>query len=237
MGYGDTASHDRPPGDGIDLGGNHTALSVAVGGAHACALLDNRGVKCWGQNNKGQLGYGDTTDRNAPPIDFVNLGRNRTARQVVAGADYTCAILDNNEVKCWGNILGDRRPNNARFLSAPLIVESIDFKSVYNVLRLAAGSIHTCAVLDGGRAKCWGVGDHGRLGYENVHFLPEPAADPIDFDNDITGVTEIAAGERHTCALFFDRSVKCWGAGEDGQLGYGNTRNLPMPLPSFTVYP
>ena len=84
------------------------AAVIAAGFAHACALLDNGTVKCWGRNNFGQLGVGDTTNRgngigqmgdNLPTVD---LGTNRTATAITAGGFHTCALLDNNTA-CWGD--------------------------------------------------------------------------------------------------------------------------------------
>ncbi|MEY3366844.1 MAG: hypothetical protein RIS71_1581 [Actinomycetota bacterium] len=92
----------------IDLGPGRTATQIAVGGAHSCALLDNYDVKCWGQNDMGQLGYGDTANRgdgsnemgsNLPAIQFPS---GRSARNLVAGANHTCALLDDASVICWG---------------------------------------------------------------------------------------------------------------------------------------
>ncbi|MDE0928679.1 MAG: fibronectin type III domain-containing protein, partial [Acidimicrobiales bacterium] len=86
-----------------------TSTQLAAGGEHTCALLGNGAVKCWGQNYDGQLGYGDTNRRgdeagemgdNLPAID---LGTGRTATQITAGGEHTCALLDNATVKCWGS--------------------------------------------------------------------------------------------------------------------------------------
>ena len=72
------------------------------------AILNDDTVKCWGKGGNGQLGYGDTSNRgdgsnemgnNLPTVD---LGTGKTAKQVVAGKLHTCAILNDDTVKCWG---------------------------------------------------------------------------------------------------------------------------------------
>ena len=87
----------------LSLGNERTALQVATGQYHTCVLLDDKSIKCWGDNLVGQLGYGDSTERHAPEATAtVNLGASKTAKQVVAGAEFTCAILNDDTVKCWG---------------------------------------------------------------------------------------------------------------------------------------
>ena len=70
-------------------------------------ILDNSSVKCWGYNNRGQLGIDSTTDMGKTSgemaaLPIVNLGTGRTATAIAAGREHTCAILDNSSVKCWG---------------------------------------------------------------------------------------------------------------------------------------
>jgi alpha-tubulin suppressor-like RCC1 family protein len=93
----------------IDLGTGRTATAISAGQNHTCALLDNASVKCWGSNNNGQLGQGNTNNLgdganemgdNLPSID---LGTGRTATAISASSgDHTCVLLDNSAVKCWG---------------------------------------------------------------------------------------------------------------------------------------
>ena len=65
-------------------------------------------VKCWGRNDEGELGLGDTKNRGdgagemADSLETVELGAGRTAKTITAGEYYTCAILDNGQVECWG---------------------------------------------------------------------------------------------------------------------------------------
>ena len=92
----------------VDLGTGKTARAITAGDSHTCAVLDNASLKCWGKNDSGQLGLGNTSTLgdgsgemgdNLPVID---LGTGRTAKAVTMGHDHTCAILDNDSVKCWG---------------------------------------------------------------------------------------------------------------------------------------
>ena len=88
------------------------------------------------------------------------------------------------------------------------------------VTAVSAGNAHTCAVVRGG-VKCWGNGQYGKLGdgSESKKDVPvdvkglEPGTDK--------GVTAVSAGKQHTCAVLRGGGVKCWGDGNDGQLGNG----------------
>ena len=85
------------------------------------------------------------------------------------------------------------------------------------VIQIAAGSSHTCALLDDGQVRCWGANYHGQLGYGNTDAIgdDEKPVDAGDVEIADSGsgvkVIQIAAGSRHTCALLDDGRVRCWG--------------------------
>jgi alpha-tubulin suppressor-like RCC1 family protein len=97
-----------PPTLSITIGTNRTATAITAGDAHTCAILDNSAIKCWGLNDSGQLGQGNTinlgdnADEINPSSKIVDLGAGRTVGGIAAGDDYTCAVLDNASIKCWG---------------------------------------------------------------------------------------------------------------------------------------
>jgi len=108
-----TAAEDSA-GNNID---NHTqtygfettsTIPITAGSAYSCFILDNGSVKCWGENNLGQLGLGDIINRGDNSSDMgdnltiVDLGTGRTATAIATGDSHTCALLDNASVKCWG---------------------------------------------------------------------------------------------------------------------------------------
>ena len=117
-GYFDSVARGSAPGDtGGDLPylniGSDDNLSrvtaVAVSPEHVCAiLLPNNRIKCWGSNGSGQLGLGDTLTRGRSSgtmgdnLPYVDLGTGRTAKSLAVGSKYSCALLDNDRVKCWG---------------------------------------------------------------------------------------------------------------------------------------
>ena len=95
---GSNTDTNAPSSTAINLGTGRTAVAVAAGDHHTCAILDNGDLKCWGRDNYGQLGDGGSnTDTNAPSSTAINLGTGRTAVAVYAGSHHTCAILDNGD--------------------------------------------------------------------------------------------------------------------------------------------
>ena len=105
LGYGDTDIRIAPEATTVvNLGSGKTAKAISTGGSHTCAILNDGSLKCWGNNGNGQLGYEDTTQRNAPETTMVvNLGSGKTAKAISAGGGYTCAILNDDSLKCWGS--------------------------------------------------------------------------------------------------------------------------------------
>jgi len=79
--------------------GLNDVISISSGDYHACALLSDKTVRCWGANEAGQLGNGNTKDSTTPVV-VVDLS-NPTV--IAAGETHTCARLDNGSVRCWGD--------------------------------------------------------------------------------------------------------------------------------------
>ena len=96
----------------VDLGAGRTATAITAGDGHTCVLLDDGAVKCWGYNAVGQLGYDQTPDLSGStsprwPARSTSAPGERRPRSPPA-MTHTCALLDNDTVKCWGfNKMGE----------------------------------------------------------------------------------------------------------------------------------
>ena len=109
---GDTRNEMGVSLPAVDITGEppQGVMQLAVGDAHSCAVIKPGKIKCWGRNWDGQLGLGDDVSTHGGSghemgmnLPFVNLGTGRTATQITTGGSHTCAILDNDIIKCWGN--------------------------------------------------------------------------------------------------------------------------------------
>ncbi len=203
-----TTTDSNVPVDVLGLSIGVTAISA--GGIHSCALITDGRVKCWGSNNFGQLGDGSNKDRSIP-VDVAGLGGNAT--KIAIGGEHSCALIDTGAVKCWGrNNSGQLGDGTASPRSVPA-----DVSGLTGVTAIAAGFNHTCAVTSGGGVSCWGQNLGGPLGDGTT----TTRLVPVEVSGLVSGVTAIAAGFGHTCAVTGTGGVLCWGLNESGQIGDG----------------
>jgi alpha-tubulin suppressor-like RCC1 family protein len=235
-----------------------TALaSISAGGFHTCAVTDSGGVKCWGNGEWGQLGDGTNGDNDfigGSPLASIPVSVCQTydssahscqkplsgAIAVSAGSGHTCALTTSGSVKCWGqNFSGALGVDNAYCSNnfggqfpcsnTPVAVSGLDG----GVAAIAAGDGHSCALMNTGGVKCWGLNTYGQLGDNTTSSSTTPVDVCETYDSSthecsqpLTSVRAIAAGFANTCALMSDGRVKCWGA----SLGNGGAAPSAMPV-------
>jgi alpha-tubulin suppressor-like RCC1 family protein len=227
---GSTGGSSPNPVGPLDLGVGRTAKAISVGLSHNCVILDDDTLKCWGSNWDGQLGYGDKTNRNAPPATPVDLGAGRTAKAVSCGASHTCAILDDDTLKCWGyGSNGQLGIGNNIIISSPTAVVATYLGA--GVKSVAAGQYHTCAVLNDGSMKCWGHGGLASLGYGDTSIRSSPPAQNVNLGAGLITAKSVSATvlNGHTCVILNDDTLKCYGNNGYAQLGYGDTTQRTVP--------
>lgn len=224
---------------------------VSVGNTHACAILDNDQLNCWGDNASGQLGVGDMARRGDQPGEMgdarpaVSLGTSRFAKAVYVATGFTCAILDNSTVHCWGSNhagqlgLGDVNARGDAQGEMGDSLPTVHPGTGRTVLSMSNGVHSSCALLDNRSFKCWGGNNHGQLGIGTtaargdgpgemgdtlpiVRFgsalvpkMPDPAA-PL--------VPTFFQGE-NACVILHTGQIKCWGLNATGELGVGDAPN------------
>jgi alpha-tubulin suppressor-like RCC1 family protein len=193
---------------------------IAAGSNHACAVTTAGGVKCWGAGKEGQLGDG-TLMNSSVPVDVLSLP---TGVQMIAiGSDYSCVVTTAGTAKCWGSGKDGRLGNGTQSDSfAPDIVRGLGS----GVSMVASSIFHSCAVTTTGAVKCWGLGIRGALGNGSAatSFIP------VDVTGLGSGISMVAVGAGHSCAVTTTGAVKCWGRGVRGELGNGANQDSAIPV-------
>ncbi len=201
---GDGTATDRPTP--VDVAGLRDVSAIATGTLHTCALTSDGQVSCWG--------YGQSVDATGftthEPADVPDLGGRVV--EIAASLDRTCARLAEGGITCWG-------PNFSAQAGAPAMERfvAIDVSRLTGgATALAVGETHACALTGRGDAACWGSDHHGQLGQGITS--DHGVAVPVEVVGIGGGITGIATGGRHTCAIAGD-DIRCWGSNDHGQLG------------------
>jgi alpha-tubulin suppressor-like RCC1 family protein len=172
---GDTTTQPRTaPGLPVDLEGK-PAKSIGAGDLFTCALIDSGAIRCWGDNEFGQLGDG-TLEARQEPGAAVDLPE--PAAQVFVGNEHACALVGKAEAWCWGrNSSGQLGDGSHTSRATPVRVELPG-----DVLGMALGEQHTCALVDesddAAAVYCWGSDVDGRLASARPLQFPTAVAGP-----------------------------------------------------------
>lgn len=219
LGNGASPNRSEVPSQATGLASGYT--SVVAGQDFACALSAAGGVKCWGRNQRGQLGTGSTTNQSVP-VDVPGVSG---VTAIAAGLQTACAVTTGGGVQCWGEGYGTSAID-VPGLSGVTAVE-LGGSLTVDENRNAYALWYVCAITSAGTAKCWGHNEYGQLGNGSTNLTSTPVA----VSGLAAGVVAITAGARHTCAILHDRTAACWGRNKSGLLGNGGTTNSLVPVP------
>ena len=228
------------------------AVSVAVGDEFACALLRSGLVDCWGGDNYGQLGVGESTGPQVcqvvggnvacaqRPVEVTGI---RDAVSIGAGGADACAVVRGGETYCWGaatdGVLGDESEQGTEACgtaspAARCSPHPAPVLGVADATAVAVGSLDACALVRGGRVTCWGDDGDGQLGDGTTtgpqacmaSGSPEPCSLVPVLVHGISGARSVTVGVGDACALLEAGAVDCWGGNAQAELGTGST-NAP----------
>ena len=191
--------------------------------------MEDGGLKCWGLNRFGQLGYGHTN----------NIGDNETLSNLAAislpesvidvgiHTDNICAVFESGNSKCWGRSsgLGQAASGNIGDNETPFALANLNFGGLVD--SLSFGELSFCALLRTGSVKCWGANTFGKLGLGNSQTVTS-----VPYVANATAVSlgqnavHLALGHSHSCVLLVNGNLKCWGYNGFGHLGLGHTNTI-----------
>jgi alpha-tubulin suppressor-like RCC1 family protein len=189
-------------------------VAIAAGSSHTCAVRVDGTARCWGSKSFGQLGTGG-----GAIVAPLNLTTAATvvglsdAVSITAGSGHTCAVRASGAVSCWGsNALGELGNGND---DSSLHTVPADVPGLTDVIGVAAGGNHTCALRANGQVRCWGENLRGQVG-DGTFALIRPSPTTVQ---GLGGAVALAVGQEYSCARRADGDVRCWGRGDGGQLG------------------
>lgn len=198
--------------------------SLSIGVYHTCGVRTDGSAYCWGEGSSGQLGIANGAVIQQPTPAPVLGGR--TFASIDAGSNHTCALTSDGSAWCWGfNRLGSggTGSHSPEFNYAPAAVSGgLSFTA------LSAGRWHSCGLVAGGSAYCWGSNLNGQLG--NGFAQPEGLNTPTAVVGGFF-FAAISAGWEHTCGVTSTGEGKCWGQ-DGGQLGDGTASSSPVLTPA-----
>lgn len=186
-----------------------------------CVVFADGRARCWGSDTvivdstrppcATQMCAYDDCCGIVLPAEMGDLPLPEPVVALSGGLLHMCALSETGNVYCWGSDGAQLSYATTDAIESPADVGPVALGEP--ALEISAGRDHTCALLEGGRIKCWGSNDGGQLG------LGKPGAvsgDQVAFEAAIEvggEVLEVAAGEMQTCALLHDGIVRCWGGG------------------------
>lgn len=216
----------------------YRASYVCAGYHHTCAIVDDGRVACWGGNNVGQIGNGESNTNHDTPQLVSGIGGTGTLSGVEAltcGSVHNCASLSDGRVVCWGSGWQGQLANGLTGAAAqstvPAVALASDGVTALRDIELFASQDVTCGNDTQGRLLCWGDDQYGQLPNgtrSGSHPLPVLAVGP-DGQTPFLGVTQTCASGENGCAIA-SGNVYCWGRNLNGQLlDHTGTNGVDVP--------
>jgi alpha-tubulin suppressor-like RCC1 family protein/phosphodiesterase/alkaline phosphatase D-like protein len=215
-------------------------MSIMCGSSYSLALCGDGTVAAWGNNDKGQLGDGTTTNRSSPVwVDMSGELKGRTVVAVAAGWAHNLALCADGAVVAWGSNEKGQLGNGASSVSAsrPVLVKMVGALVGKTVAAVAAGFTHSLVLCTDGSLVTWGGNYAGELG-NGVSGVDSLVPVAVDRNGVLSGktVSRISnTGSSFNVAVCTDGVLATWGGNNYGQLGDNTTTNRTRPVLPVTT--
>ncbi|MEO7366719.1 MAG: hypothetical protein ABIZ36_02100 [Gemmatimonadaceae bacterium] len=203
----------------VPVSGTLRFVSLAAGSSHTCGISNNGEAFCWGSNSVGQLG----NNLVSPGLNATPVSGSLSFVALTAGNAHTCGIVAGGAAYCWGdNGFGQLGTGTTTVITRSFVPLAV--QGGLRFVSLSAGAGHTCGIVDGGRAYCWGSNQNGQVGNGSAATVSMPTA--------VNGgllFSVLSSGGSHTCGVAADEAAYCWGENRLGQLGDGSAISRATP--------
>lgn len=160
---------------------------------------------------------GITLSASAVPVELTDVV------QLDVGGKHACVVTSSGGVKCWGDNYWGQLGDGREFMSRETAGDVTGLTS--GVAMVSAAGYHSCALMNTGGVKCWGINSSGQLGDGTT----TRRLTPVDVVGLAASAVQVSAGHSHTCAVLVTGAVQCWGRNTAGQLGDGTTVDRTAP--------
>lgn len=250
----------------LSLGANHTCAILETGSIRCWGKNEfgqlGRALPAQPTDSGSGTGQNSPSQRTHLPQELIRPLINVESISVADSAN--CALYNNvalgvKQVACWGNpnhnILGTtylggifRGERGVQVDASTALIPHIIPQLSGNVKAVSVGGTHACALTANDSVMCWGENFNEELGISlsdidiagaNFESFPTPQQIRDSRSAPLTNVKAVTSGGRHNCIIIGDdRTVQCWGANQNGQLGISkstipSTTNIPMTVPDL----
>ncbi|KHD87279.1 MAG: hypothetical protein OM95_15145 [Bdellovibrio sp. ArHS] len=219
------------PTTAVQLSASDKVVDISAGIYFSCALLEAGTVKCWGRNDVGQLGLGTTsnighTTGSMATLNTIDFGTTTKVTKLFSGRSRSCAIFDNNSVRCWGktDVIGTVGSQAGSVASSSAL--TLPGGKIPN--QIAHGDTHICIRYTDDSVQCIGTQNRGNLGYNSPHNIDGinsveasgkiPLGLPLLSPANATDRV-FATNKLNKCAILNNGKIKCWGTQDAGSMG------------------
>ena len=223
-------------------------LSLNASSTNTCGLTNFGNAFCWGENGRGTVGDGTTTDRKIPTaVNLTNLDANESLTKLFESrGQHQCALTTESNLYCWGyNASSQVGDNTSTNRTIPTAVNLSNLASNEKFTSLSGGNNHSCGITNMGNSYCWGWGYALGTGATTSYDLPTSMVSEANMSAD-EKLIKIFSGSSHSCGISTSGKTYCWGIGGDGRLGNNSqadnlepvavdTTNLTQPMKFLEV--
>ena len=239
---GDGSTTNRQVSSPVDVSLDKKVIAFKTGHEGTCALTNEGTVRCWGQNNLGQLGTDSALGQVLDGSTASDAKIGATAIDISGDLNHSCVVTSAHKVRCWGEngvngLLGlGTTASHLGDSANPITTSLSDLDLSSNVTKVYAGATHSCAITENMGLRCWGNNSKGQLGIGSTDAMGDAASEisglqDIDLaspdgagnpDSADQVVSLVATSNGNTCAVNTQGQLKCWGSASNGESAYGD---------------